>query len=373
MIEPDPAPFTNPGARAWSTSKPIASAREFHRTIDGYRSTPLTELPLLATELGVARVFLKDESERLGLPAFKILGASWAVAQAISARFDVPFAGVSIDTLRLAIGDSPITLVTATDGNHGRAISRLAKMLGIRARIYTPEGVSEAALDGIRSEGAELIQRAAEYDDVVRAAEESAEGHEDELLIQDTSWLGYELVPRWIVEGYTTLFAEVDEQLSRQGLAPDVVVIPTGVGSLLQSAVEYYRGTSAERPAVVAVEPTVAACVLESLHADQVRSVDTTRSTIMTGLRTGTPSEIAWPALQRGLDVAVSVEDDEALLAVRDFERWGLDVGPCGAASLAGIRIALHEPQLTAALDLPESPVIVLLSTEGLAANPLPE
>ncbi len=372
MTQSRPSTFTHSGARAWTTQRPIDSARAFHRTIDGYEVTPLTELPAVAAELGVSRVFLKDESARLGLPAFKILGASWAVAMAIAERFGVPPRALSIESLRFAIGDSPLTLVTATDGNHGRAISHLAKILGIRARIYTPAGVSEAALDGIRSEGAELVERAASYDDVVRAAAASTEGNEDELLIQDTSWPGYERVPRWIVEGYTTLFSEVDEQLADLELAADAVVIPTGVGSLLQAAVEYYRGASDARPAVIAVEPIAAACVLESLLADEIRSVDTSRDTIMTGLRTGTPSEIAWPSLRAGLDLAVAVYDDEALSAVKDFAAWGLDVGPCGAASLAGIRRALGKKKLAAALDLPESAVLVLLSTEGLAANPLP-
>ncbi|MCC6269758.1 MAG: diaminopropionate ammonia-lyase [Microbacteriaceae bacterium] len=373
MTEPGPSPFTHPGARAWTVPEPIDSARAFHRTLEGYRTTPLTELPAVATELGVGRVFLKDESERLGLPAFKILGASWAVAKAIAAKFGIPPDGVSLEALRNAIGDSPLTLVTATDGNHGRAISHFAKLLGIRARIYTPAGVSEAALEGIRSEGAELIELAADYDDVVRAAAASLEGNESELLIQDTSWPGYERVPRWIVEGYTTLFSEIDEQLARIGLTPDVVVIPTGVGSLLQAAVEYYRGTSGVRSAVFAVEPNAAACVLESLLADQVRTVDTSRSTIMTGLRTGTTSEIAWPSLRAGLDLAVAIDDGEARVAVRDFEGWGFDVGPCGAASLAGIRKVRGDRNLAAVLGLPESPVVVLLSTEGLAANPLPD
>lgn len=372
MTESDLVPFAHPGARGWTAKGPIASARDFHRTIEGYRATPLVEIPEVAAELGAGRVFLKDESERLGLPAFKVLGASWAVARSLAARLGVGPEGLSLDVLRAAIGAAALTLVTATDGNHGRAVSRLAKLLGIRARVYTPAGVSDGALAGIRSEGAELVELDAGYDEVVRAAAASIEGNDGELLIQDTSWPGYEEVPRRIVEGYTTLFSEIDEQLGRLRLAPDVVVVPTGVGSLLQAAVEYYRGTSTLRPAIMSVEPVTAACVLESLEADEIRVVDTSRDTIMTGLRTGTTSQIAWPVLRGGLDLAVAVDDDAARAAVLDLAGWGLDVGPCGAASLAGIRRALRDPELTRALGLPASPVIVLLSTEGLAANPLP-
>ncbi len=366
------APFTHPGVRSWTAPEPIASARAFHRTLDGYRMSPLVELPTVAAELHVGRVFLKDESERLGLPAFKILGASWAVAKSLALRFGVSFDAVSIDALRDAMGGSAMTLVTATDGNHGRAVSHMARLLGISARIYTPAGVSSAALAGIRSEGAELIESDQTYDDVVRVAAASAEGNDSELLIQDTSWSGYEDVPLWIVEGYTTLFSEIDEQLADLGLTPDVVVVPTGVGSLLQSAVEYYRGVSGVRPAVVCVEPTTAACVLASLHAGAVRSVDTSAGSIMTGLCTGTTSEIAWPSLRDGLDVAVAVDDTVVRNVVHELSSLGLDVGPCGASTLAGVRAVYADDDARESVGLQDDSVIVLLSTEGLAANPLP-
>ncbi len=372
MTASDLAPFRNPGASAWTAPEPIASARAFHRTLDGYRISPLTELPGIAAELGVGGVFLKDESERLGLPAFKILGASWAVAKTLARRFGVDLDAVSIAALRGAIGDARATLVTATDGNHGRAVAHLARLLGIRARIYTPAGVSQAALDGIRSEGAELIEHGQGYDDAVRAAAASVEGNEADLLIQDTSWPGYEDIPRWIVEGYTTLFFEIDEQLDARSAELDVLVVPTGVGSLLQSAVEYYRGVSRFRPAVVAVEPTAAACVLASLRAGELRTVDTSAGSIMTGLCTGTASRIALPSLMRGLDVAVAVDDATVRSAVNEFAELGHDVGPCGASTLAGMRAVIRDDGVRAGLALSENSVIVLLSTEGRVANPMP-
>ncbi len=372
MTSPNLAPFAHPGARTWTTQEPIASARAFHRTLIGYRLSPLTELPSVSAELGIGRVFLKDESERLGLPAFKVLGASWAVARSVAAYCGIGLENVSVDVLRQALNGRPLTLVTATDGNHGRAVSHMARLLGIHARIYTPLGVSAAALDGIRSEGAELIELDLTYDDVVRAAAASTDGKSTELLIQDTSWLGYETVPRWIVEGYTTLFSEIDEQVADADVIPDVVVIPTGVGSLLQAAIEHYRGVSRFRPAIVSVEPTAAACVVDSLHAGEIRSVDTTAGTIMTGLCTGTTSEIAWPSIRDGLDAAVAIDDAPVRIAVGDLNKLGLDVGPCGAATLAGLRAVYDNEELRSGLAVPSDAVIVLVSTEGLAANPLP-
>jgi diaminopropionate ammonia-lyase len=334
--------------------------------------SPLVELPEIAAELGVRRVFLKDESERLGLPAFKILGASWAVAKALALRFGVSVPTVSLAALQQAMAGTRVTLVTATDGNHGRAVSHMARLLGIGARIYTPAGVSAAARDGIRSEGAELVELDGTYDDAVSVAAASVGNQGAELLIQDTSWPGYHDVPEWIVEGYTTLFSEIDEQLAALGLAPDALVVPTGVGSLLQSAVEYYRGVSDARPAMVCVEPTTAACVLASLHAGELRSVDTSAGSIMTGLCTGTPSQIAWPTLRDGLDAAVAVDDSTVRATVNELAGLGRDVGPCGAATLAGVRAVIGDETVRAGTELSTDSVIVLLSTESLSANPLP-
>ena len=166
--------YANPGARRWQTVAP-ASALPFHRTLAGYSATPLTELPALAAELGVGRVFLKDESNRLGLPAFKILGASWAVCRALCERHGLDAANITVPELRdhlhsgTGAGSLPV-LVTATDGNHGRAVSRMAALLGLSARIYVPNGLSAAAVDAIKGEGAEVIEVDAIYDEAVEAA-----------------------------------------------------------------------------------------------------------------------------------------------------------------------------------------------------------
>jgi diaminopropionate ammonia-lyase len=333
-------------------------------------------VPALAAELGVAAVLVKDESKRLALPAFKVLGASWAVNRAVSVHLGHADAATTLDELReRLVGHRVPTLVTATDGNHGRAIARLAALLGLRARVYVPAGLSGAALDEIRTEadGVQVVETGGVYDDTVRRAAASAEGQEDELLIQDTSWPGYEDVPRWVVEGYSTLFAEIDEQLAEAGATGiGLVSVPTGVGSLLQSAVEHYRRHDAvSRPALLAVEPVTAACVTTSLLAGEPTSVDTSFPTIMTGLNCGTPSLIAWPSLHAGLDAAVGVTDAEDRRAVADLTRLGLDVGPCGAAALAGARALLTDPDARAALDVGRTSVVVLVSTEGLAANPI--
>ncbi|GAA3831063.1 diaminopropionate ammonia-lyase [Streptomyces phyllanthi] len=316
----------------------------------------------MAEELRVGRVFVKDESCRLGLPAFKALGASWAVHRTLAER--------------AANGrqPGPVTLVTATDGNHGRAVARMARLLGQRAHVLVPQGVHPRAVAAIAAERAKVTEVAGPYDEAVRLASEAA-AVPDAVLVQDTAWPGYEQIPGWIVEGYSTLCAEIDEQLAAQGVAegPDLVSIPVGVGSLAQAVVTHYRSRPTGRaPALLSVEPETAACVLESLTVGEPVSV-TTGDTTMAGLNCGTPSSIAWPYLRRGLDAAVAVPDGDSARAAARLAALGISSGPCGAAALAGLRATLTgrgTDECRTALGLDATSVVVLLSTEGPAANP---
>ena len=196
--------------------------------------------------------------------------------------------------------------------------------------------------------------------------------------MQDAGWPGYEEVPGWIVDGYSTLFAEVDEQLAdgRGGRARDLVVaIPAGVGSLAQAAVTHYRSRPVSGlTSLLTVEPGSAACILASLVRGELGTV-ATGETIMSGLNCGTPSRLAWPYLRDGLDAAVAVANYEAAVAARDLAGYGIPAGPCGGAALAGVRAALTgegAQERRAALALDADATVVLLSTEGSAANPVP-
>jgi diaminopropionate ammonia-lyase len=336
-------------------------ARDFHRGLPGFAVTPLTELPGLAAELGVGRVFVKDESSRLGLPAFKVLGASWAVHRALASR--------------TVTGQHKLTLVTATDGNHGRAVARVARLLSQRAHVLVPDGVHPAAVAAIAAEGAEVTRVTGDYDEAVRQAAAVARRAPATLLIQDTAWPGYEQIPGWIVAGYGTLCTEIDEQLAAAGAGPpDLVGVPVGVGSLAQAVVTHYRSRPAGKaPAVLAVEPEAASWVVASLTRGEPVSVATSQ-TIMAGLNCGTPSSLAWPCLRDGLDAAVTVTDAGSARAAADLAIAGVSAGPCGAAPLAGLRAALTgdaAARRRAELGLDPGSTVVLLSTEGSAANPL--
>ncbi len=257
--------------------------------------------------------------------------------------------------------------MAATDGNHGRAVAHIARLLGLPATIFVPSGVSVEARAAIVSEGAELVELDLPYNTVLTHAASRAGGAA--ILIQDTSWQGYTDVPQWIVDGYATLLDEIDEQLADHGHDRlDLVVVPAGVGSLAQAVVHHYRSTR-HAPALLSVEPDSAASVTTALHTGQIVSV-ATGATVMTGLNCGTVSGIAWPVLGNGLDASVTVTDVQALAAVAELAAAGVDSGPCGAATLAALRTAVADAELRAQLRLTEDAVVVLLSTEGTAANP---
>lgn len=365
---------SRPAARDWRSDEP-AHVLDFHRSIPGYAPTRLVELPALARELGAARVWVKEEAHRYGLPAFKMLGAAHAVARALSARLGVGESALPLSEIAARLPETGVReLVAATDGNHGRAVARTGALVGLPARIFLPGGVSEAAVDGIRAEDAEIVPLGGSYDAAVARAAEESRGA-GSLLIQDTSWEGYEEVPAWIVEGYGSVLEEAAAQLREAGApAPTLVTAPTGVGAFAEAVVRFTRsggfasgtaGASDAAPHILAVEPSAAPSLFASLLAGQPVTVQT-GNTIMAGLNCGTVAAASWPALRDGVDLSAVVPDAAVTRAVRDLEAHGVDSGPCGAASLAGVRLLRERGMLA------DGANILLISTEGRAANPLP-
>jgi diaminopropionate ammonia-lyase len=376
-------------------------ALRLHQCLPGYEVTPLVDLPSIAESLGISRLMVKDESSRLGLPAFKVLGASWAVLRALEEHFGATLARemYSVDGIRgwirsLASTSGILTLAAATDGNHGRAVAYMARVLGLHAHIFVPRGTTEARIAAITGEGAEVSVVNGTYYDAVRRAQGSA--GKDTLVIADTEAKAKakadaeagpggstHLTPKWVVEGYSTIFAEVDDQLERLSADdPDVVVVQMGVGALAAATLRHYKGlaistgepvpsTGALRrrhTRVVGVEPDTAACVLASLQAGKPVVVPGPHDSIMVGLNCDTPSPVAWPSLLAGLDAAIAVDDAAAIQAVRHLYRSGLVSGETGAAGLAGMEQIVSATENTAlreALGIGEGTSVLVLSTEG--------
>lgn len=353
----------------------ITEPLALHRLLPNYAPTPLRDAPLVARRLGVARVSVKDESSRCGMPAFKILGASYAVFRALGERLggDAQL-WHSLDAWKAALAPlRPLTLATATDGNHGRAVARMARLLELNARIFVPDGAAQARLDGIAGEGAEVVIVDGSYDEAVMRAAQEANDHC--LVISDTAWEGYDTVPRWVIEGYSTLFQEIDMTLAAQNLpAPDVVAVQIGVGALAAAVVHHYRQADAPyQPLLVGVEPSDAACVLKSVAAGRILSLEGVQHSIMAGLNCGTPSPIAWEPMLTGIDLYLAIEDEWARIAMRALAQDGIVSGESGAAGMAGL-MALWEASEAAAtreaLALQPNSHLLVISTEG-ATDPL--
>ena len=343
--------FENP-ARVRATHRAVAddlAALAFHRKLPAYAPTPLVEAAALARDLGLEQLWVKVESERLGLPAFKMLGASWATYRLLVTRLGVEPSWTTIDELRAALEPlGPLSLAAATDGNHGRAVAHVARLLGYGARIFVPEFTAAARIAAIESEGATVTVVDGTYDDAVRAS--AAIASEDVLVVSDTSWPGYTEVPRWVIDGYSTIFAEIDVE-------PDVVVSQMGVGALTAAVCDRYAASAT----VVAVEPVNAACGLASARAGAPTEVPGPHDSIMVGLSCGNVSIVAWPTVQAGVDVFVAVDDPAAEQAMRDLATIDVVAGETGAAGLAGLRALVESEQR----DLVAGKRVLVICTEG--------
>jgi diaminopropionate ammonia-lyase len=331
-------------SRAFAASA-ASPAPGFHRGMPGYAPSELRDAPELADAMGVGRVLLKVETERFGLPAFKILGASWAAERLLTGR---ELEGV--------------TLVTATDGNHGRGVARVASMRGLRAHVLVPAGTAQSRIDGIAGEGAQVEVVEGSYDDAVAKAAGMAD--DTHVVLSDTSWPGYEDVPRWVVEGYETIFSEADEQMG--GASPDVALIPIGVGSLGVAAANHWPG---ERPLLVGLEPETAACALESIRAGEPVTVPGPHDSIMAGLNAGTVSKLAWPVLRDRFDAFVAIDDSRAEEGMRRLAAIGIEAGDVSGGTVGAALALCADDDSRETLQIEATSTLFLLLTEGVT-NP---
>jgi diaminopropionate ammonia-lyase len=358
--------FLNRNARHTGVgSSPGRAPLEFHRRLPGYEPTPLIDAPALAENLGVGKVWVKDESSRIGLPAFKILGASWAIYRELQKLVPDLDGWDSIDELSAKLDAiRPMTLSAATDGNHGRAVARMAKLLGFDATIYVPAGTTQARIEGIAGEGASVTVVDGTYDEAVaRSADDAGERC---LVISDTSWEGYQDVPMNVIDGYSTILSEVDDQLGSE--RPDLVVVQIGVGALATAVVAHYRQAGRDNPKIAGVEPVVANCMLASMRAGEVVTIPGPQDSIMAGLNCGTPSLLAWPIVSAGTDAFVEIDDERAREAMRLLAGVGVVAGETGAAGLGGLIEMLGGPDAGAAREfllVDETTNILVFVTEG--------
>jgi diaminopropionate ammonia-lyase len=341
-------------ARGLFTSDEYTDVATFYDNHPQITPTPLRWLPALAAELGITELLVKDETARGGLPAFKITGVAF-----------------TIDRL-LATGqiNSDSVLVAATAGNHGRALARVAQDRGLHAKIYVPFDAAPARVEAIRNEGAEITVSSGNYDFAVRQAAEDAKTN-GWVVVSDTSWPGYEQIPRWIKAGYSRVIAEATHEWEAM---PDVVLVQGGVGGLVCAALSWlcWRYGN-ERPYFIACEPSGSACLQAAARAGHPVTLDEPPPTLMECLRCGAASAIALPIISTAADAFVAIDDEWCARAMRTLARpQGNDPaiaagasGACGLASLLAILQdeSLHPLRKASGLHS-ESRVLVIV-TEG--------
>ncbi|MBQ9045568.1 MAG: diaminopropionate ammonia-lyase [Oscillospiraceae bacterium] len=352
-------------------------ARSFHRSFPEYKETPLVELKALSEALGVASIRVKDESFRFGLNAFKVLGGSYALGKYIAEKLGVdiselPYEKLISPEVREKLG--PITFVTATDGNHGRGIAWTASKLKQKSVVYMPKGSAEERLRNIQALGAEASITDLNYDDTVRLAEQRQNQY-GWALVQDTAWDGYEEIPGWIMEGYTTMAAEIREQLN--GERPTHIFLQAGVGAMAGAICGYFTALygDADRPIITIVEPDQADCIYRTAKANdgQLHAVTGDMRSIMAGLCCGEPCTIGWEILRDHADHFISIPDSVAAKGMRVLgnplpsdER--VISGESGAATVGFVAEVLTNPKLAdlkQALALDSDSSILCISTEG--------
>jgi len=352
--------------------------RSFHRQFPGYRMSPLKGLSNLAAKLGLGGIWVKDESARLDLQSFKVLGGSYAIYRLIQKRLDLEgqdfsFADLTSGTIREQLGD--ITFAAATDGNHGRGVAWSAAQMGFKSVIYVHKLTSQGRIRAIENSGARVVVVDGNYDDAVRQVYQDAQSNGWEV-VSDTSWEGYEDIPKWVMQGYTTMLSEAQEQLAAQGLSqPTHIFVQAGVGSLAAATIGFYHNLFGESIQTCVIEPTKADCLYRSALADHGRphTVEGDLDTIMAGLACGEPNPIAWEILKNRADYFAICPDYVAAMGMRVY---GVPLkgdpvviaGESGAVTLGSLRYIMRDPcgqDLREQLGLGSDSQVLLINSEG--------
>lgn len=349
----------------------------FHKIFPDYAPTPLRELFHLASHLGVKNFYVKDESFRFGLNAFKALGGSYAIGSCIASRLGIPPEELSYEKItspetKEKLGK--LTFVTATDGNHGRGVAWTANRLGQKSVVYMPKGTAQERLDNILALEADASITEMSYDDCVRLAAKNAEKY-GWVMVQDTAWDGYEAIPRKIMQGYTTMAREAHEQL--KGVRPTHIFLQAGVGSMAAALCAYFVSQYEEkdRPIITVIEPTSADCFYRTAKANdgKLHFAEGEMHSIMAGLCCGEPCTVAWDILKSYTDNFVTIPDSAAAKGMRVLGNplpgdEKIVSGESGA-STSGFVIELMEKEelkeLRNVLKLDENSVVLCFSTEG--------
>jgi diaminopropionate ammonia-lyase len=351
------------------------AAITYHKTLEDYHPTPLVSLKNLAAQWGLKNIYVKDESKRLKLKAFKVLGASYAIKQILDQKVEL-----EADHQTECVAELKPTeiFVSATDGNHGRAVAWAARKFAQQAIIYMPKNSAESRISAIRAEGAKVKVTNYNYD---KTAEIIAQRAYDNgwILIQDSSWNEYLEIPKCIMQGYLTMALEIEEELQKNQLElPTHVVLQAGVGSFPAAIVNYWHKTLGHKcPIFIIVESDQANCFYESVKNNKKQIVDGPLDTVMSGLACGKPSLLAWDILRTQAHCFIACPDEIALIAMNILNNpisgdASIESGESGAISIGVLDKLLHDPdytELKRKLDINHHSRVLCFNTEGIT-NP---
>lgn len=355
------------------------STNKFLSSFPNYQATPLVSLNCLAKKLGVCDIYVKDESKRFDLNAFKVCGASFAMGKYIASKMgknitDINYEKMVSQEVKNTLGE--VTFVTATDGNHGRAVAWTANKLGQKSIVYMPKGSSEERLNNIKAEGSDASITQLSYDDCVRLAQSNAQKN-GWVVIQDTAWEGYVDIPTWIMQGYTNIYYEILNQLDNAEFSH--VFLQAGVGSFSGSITaviaNYCKANNLQIPKIIIVEPNTSNCIYKTAFENNgsLHTIKEDMNSIMAGLNCGEPNPIAWDILNNYTFRFCSIDDQITKTGMRVLAKpQGSDTaiisGESGACTLGLLYEALHNQNLSSikkSFELDSNSRILCISTEG--------
>lgn len=377
---PNELPKTSNKTLEVMSAENVAKAAAFHKSFPQYTQTPLAELDNMAKFLGLKNIYVKDESYRFGLNAFKVLGGSFAIGCYIAQQLKKDISELNYATLtskQLLEDFGQTTFFTATDGNHGRGLAWAANKLNQKSVVFMPKGSSETRLKNIQNENATATIEEVNYDECVRIAMAESAKVPNSVVIQDTAWDGYEEIPTWIMQGYGTMAMEANEQVHAADCdRPTHIFIQAGVGSLAGAVQGYFANAYPENPPILTVvEPNKADCIYRSAAAKDgnIRIVEDDMQTIMAGLACGEPNTISWDILKNNSSFFISCPDyisanGMRMLAAPLKDDTKVVSGESGAVTMGMLyEIMTNESlkDLKTALKLDENSRVLLFSTEG--------
>lgn len=326
-----------------------------------YKPTDLFSLDDFANQMGVAKVLYKDESTRFNLGAFKALGGAYAVQYLLEKRAELGDENIAA---------SPLTVCTATDGNHGRSVSWGAQLNNIPCHIFIHKGVSKGREKLLMSHGATVHRVNGNYDDSIAECIKMSEKYGWQI-VSDTSWEGYREIPTQVMAGYTVLAAEIIQQLEQQNDALTHIILQAGCGGMAGALIAYFwKHWRDDLPEVIIMESSMSDCVLESMQRDAIHLVDIVDETLMAGLSCGEVSELAWPILRYGASHVLTVDDEGVkpmmrYLAKSEGERPNIVGGECSASGLITLKTMMDNPELAQTAKIDENSVVLMIGTEG--------